>query len=1033
MAVATLKKNQRKTLDLDELKDLQAYAATKGFKVKENKPSFFRRSMDIISRPLYASAGAAKAIVKGNENVAQEAWKGLKGIDKETYSDVLGEMGVRNKWIKGGVGLALDIALDPTTYFGGTLLKMGAKAVGKGLGVAGRGFASVAPESAEAFAKAGKALKEGVTSAFSVYGGKGTSALTKEEMARHKRLVDKGYEQLNVLSKAKEDVVDLMFKRFEKNVDPDKLERAGLYVYNNRLIEKGIKKGTYKYPQDPQTRELVKAIQELGRESARLAGIKGDKWYFPGFDEMKINRTAEGAAKMDSKIFGLGRQGYLKRFMGKISEETRLKDVRQAFGKRIYEVFRDNLNERFMRNMVNVYGVKAASEADIVANKLVPIFKKDPLQFFKKTITPGEDVLEQMGAQGETFERAMSKVGAMIKGAAKEGIPVSATKRLRKAAGAYYPGTNEIKMRLFRPDVLLHEKGHGWDFMNDRLSNVINTRRDFQKELRILTEKFYGGTAQQRGSAVEKWAVFIDKFIHDSEFVKRNAPTFTAYFRKKLKTDWQFREAYQKAAKQINIINRTVKNIKPNLTAADKEQIATAIRTMFPSKTFMAVKKAKPIGYLKEADAYFLNNIINPEMKTIDNLAKGVGYDKFTDLFKTAVTAYFPAFHIRNFISGMLQNYQVLGARALAPANITTGLAVLKKSNKMLNFPKYQGSAKYLGELLEKRFRGSSRYISDIGDYIQEVTNNQFRMTKISNARKLGAAVEMNQKAGALVTALRKGHSVQEALKLAEKAGFDYAKITQFEQKVMKRLIPFYTFARKNAQLQVETLFKNPERILNQVKVANALSTVTGGKVTDEDIKSLPKWALEGLGFKVKENKYVSKLGLPVEEFIARVNKPLMSTLSSLNPLVKYPMEAKLGYDFFREQRINDVNKIAPALGERYVKAREEGKIPEWLDQLFNVTKYDYQGKTYYSASPRALHIMRNLPTSRIESTLEKIFDKDIDLVNKLTAFFSGAKVYDIDKEYQKYFTERDLKREIQDYLMGKGIGAKYENYYIYK
>jgi YHS domain-containing protein len=381
----------------------------------------------------------------------------------------------------------------------------------------------------------------------------------------------------------------------------------------------------------------------------------------------------------------------------------------------------------------------------------------------------------------------------------------------------------------------------------------------------------------------------------------------------------------------------------------------------------------------------------------------------------------------------MVQNYQVLGARALAPANINTGLAILKKSNKALNFKNFKGTAKELGEAMDTRFGSSSRYISDIGDYIDQLANNKFKVKKISKARQVGAFVEMNQKANAVATALRKGHTVDEALDLAEKAGFDYTKITPFESKVMKRLIPFYTFARKNAQLQAETFVKHPERIINQSKLANAFSNMFGGKTTEEDIKGLPNWAVEGLGFKIKEGKYLTKFGLPLEEFIQRLNKPMMSTLSSLNPIIKYPVESKLGYDFFREQKITDVNKIAPASGEMLLKAKENGLMPEWLDNALNINKYEYKGKTYYNASPKALHLLRNIPTARLENTLEKIFNKDMGKVDKYMAFFSGSKIYDIDIEMQKYFQERDLKRDIEDYLLGKGVGSKFETFNIYK
>jgi len=107
--------------------------------------------------------------------------------------------------------------------------------------------------------------------------------------------------------------------------------------------------------------------------------------------------------------------------------------------------------------------------------------------------------------------------------------------------------------------------------------------------------------------------------------------------------------------------------------------------------------------------------------------------------------------------------------------------------------------------------------------------------------------------------------------------------------------------------------------------------------------------------------------------------------------------------------------------------------MPEWLDQALNVRSYEYKGKTNYEMSPKVLHVLRNIPTSRFQNTLERMFDKDMDKVNKWLAFLSGARIYDIDVEQQKYFTERDLKRDIEDQLLEKGIGQTYENFYIYK
>jgi hypothetical protein len=159
-----------------------------------------------------------------------------------------------------------------------------------------------------------------------------------------------------------------------------------------------------------------------------------------------------------------------------------------------------------------------------------------------------------------------------------------------------------------------------------------------------------------------------------------------------------------------------------------------------------------------------------------------------------------------------------------------------------------------------------------------------------------------------------------------------------------------------------------------------------------------------------------------------------MSTLSSLTPLIKYPLESKLGYDFFRERKIIDLNKVAPATGELLMKAQETGKVPTWLSQAINIDSYiDQNGKTIYTMSPKALHILRSIPISRLQNTFEKLFDEDLDKANKYAALFTGGKIYDINLEQQQYFTERDMRRDVEDWLLGIGEGKRFEKFYIPK
>jgi len=135
----------KSTVDVERLKlqnqRLDAKLAKAGAKPGKGGPSLLNRAFDVLSRGQYATAAAVQgALGKGGRSgvggslidALTGAKKGLEGKRKVSYSDVLEEHGVENKWVRGVGGLAGDILLDPTTYVGPGILKGVAKGVGAG-------------------------------------------------------------------------------------------------------------------------------------------------------------------------------------------------------------------------------------------------------------------------------------------------------------------------------------------------------------------------------------------------------------------------------------------------------------------------------------------------------------------------------------------------------------------------------------------------------------------------------------------------------------------------------------------------------------------------------------------------------------------------------------------------------------------------------------------------------------------------------------------------------------------------------------
>lgn len=137
----------------------QARQGAKAYKPSPSPPdpwgemSWFEKTLDVLSRPTYASANAAKALLTGR-NPFEAALKGLTGEQRTTYSDVLGVVGMDKGLARSVLGFAGDVLLDPTTY-----LTFGAGAAGKGAQVTLKGAKQVLTPAAVATKDAALALK----------------------------------------------------------------------------------------------------------------------------------------------------------------------------------------------------------------------------------------------------------------------------------------------------------------------------------------------------------------------------------------------------------------------------------------------------------------------------------------------------------------------------------------------------------------------------------------------------------------------------------------------------------------------------------------------------------------------------------------------------------------------------------------------------------------------------------------------------------------------------------------------------------
>lgn len=477
-------------------------------------------------------------------------------------------------------------------------------------------------------------------------------------------------------------------------------------------------------------------------------------------------------------------------------------------------------------------------------------------------------------------------------------------------------------------------------------------------------------------------------------------------------------------------------------------------------------------GWLPQNIAEDLNRFIAPQKGAVEELARITGFDAATGLFKSYVTSLFPGFHIRNITSNQFQNMLKIGTDNLNPALHKRALDVVRNKNPEAVLVAKTGKRmtnKELRKLIEQEtdiletgaFGRFEQLLEEGKKRIQRGTPaaqkfNVFSRENIAleKARGFGRIAEAQAKVVSIISAVMEGKSVREGVRQAEEAIFNYAKLSDFEKSVMRRLVPFYTFARKNAELQVRALATTPGRVAAQMKAVRAGGEAIGEPLTEEDIQGLPNFVLENLGIKGAaffDNKFGQKtfltgFGLPIEEFLQRfsgedgiVSNTILNVLSQANPFLKIGVERAIDKDFFRNRPITEITNgqslkpffDALEAAEPTKKVSEQLKdLIQWAEipnQPVHVGKRVVAKKTKYTANPFALHLLRNLFTSRIQSTIGFLGTEDENTFNKLLRFFTGVRGWSIDQEEQKFFNELERKRELQDYLIRMGVLKKFE------
>lgn len=353
---------------------------------------------------------------------------------------------------------------------------------------------------------------------------------------------------------------------------------------------------------------------------------------------------------------------------------------------------------------------------------------------------------------------------------------------------------------------------------------------------------------------------------------------------------------------ELNVLG-DVKNKSPFLSESDDiaDVLANQWNRHFTQKSYD--------DFISEVETRFADDLKLPEVRQALDKTKRVftpgtrenkewvkAFDKIQGYWKMAVTAPNPAFHVRNLMGDTYLNFLdgVVNANAYRSA-----ISALRGSEKI---SWKVGNRTLSGDDIIRLFeeQGLRSRFTQVENVIGGTSNKVIRkIGDVSNFRE-----DMSRLAhfiDALQKEAKHGVSIEKATEAAaarvRKFNIDYGDLTAAERKI-KRVIPFYTFARKALPVQLEMVFTRPGRVAVVPKAGSAIERLLGvrqegdGPLPGID-EAVPPWMRDQFMISRGDNKVVTP-DLPID-LLGQYANPVKGVLESLSPAISGPIETVTG------------------------------------------------------------------------------------------------------------------------------------------
>lgn len=771
------------------------------------------RGLDIISRTGYASAEAVRRSNAGLHDIdqvvdrktgklkpgaggvtstlsefAKGAGQGITGKKKTSYSQVLKEMGVKNKWVQAGGGLIGDIGLDPGTFVSGGLTE--AKAADE------LGMRAAAETVTDGLKK--KAVKDSVA---------------KVRKAAEQRHLAAGVSPTEAKHLAKEEARAHGIQETLKQAEET---RTAVREANARVAQLKV------------AGQVVAQSERLGRGAQKVARVVGDAPVIG-----PLNRAFRTAATQPGH---LGNR--LRRLLtGGVGEwERDAHEVERAWGRgltldQMDAGVKGHRLSQEDRNLIRTY----LEKEDFSDPVLGPVAKD-----MRDHMNHVHDFKQLLGLAPADQPKMFGYVPVVVHGELKQtGKDLLAS---RKARLVKDPQTGQMVWKAGNHNVTLDALVHH-------------------------TEK---GTKLVR-DPIESYKMELADFYH------------------------------ARARKQFSDEVHAQFGFKP-----ENARQAEALKEMGMERSKDGLYLPKNVKKMTESVDKVFND--STEMKKLLHM-----YDTVLRGWKTSATVINPGHHFRNAASDILLAF---GDGLQNPGQMTRGLYYYARrgsEKRTLDILGKKVSPATMHDLFIKHGGGSGFMRSDFG---REGFNGRNPISHVlEGIRNVGEKREnsvrfshylwaVDQEAKNLPRKMPWAEKLQEASRRAvdrvTTGHVDYRNLTNVENDVMKRVIPFYTWMRHSTPLILTQMLTNPGHIAKIPKGMRAIETLLGQQGMYPDLphdQTIPKWMRELMPMYLGGGegdagtaKFLAPPN-PYQEGLNYLANPVQTIGSGISPALKDPIE----------------------------------------------------------------------------------------------------------------------------------------------